>query len=74
MSPEDLRISVMRANKKGDVIILYSLTRPKYSLGLPDTSLSGGFEFDKEYHMELVESFKRLISVTRLGTNMDFTC
>lgn len=41
---------------------------------LPRTSLSGGFEFDKEYYMELVEGFKRLISVIRLGTNMDFTC
>lgn len=63
MSPEEFKVSVKRANKKGDVMILHSLTQHQYSLGLPDITLSGGFMFDKEYHMELVDDFKRLISV-----------
>ncbi len=74
MSPEEFKISVKRTNKKGDVAILYSLTKYQYSLGLPDITLSGGFVFDMEYHMNLVENFKRLISVGGLGTNLDFTC
>lgn len=74
MSPEEFKISVKRANKKGDVMVLYSLTQHEYSLGLPDITLSGGYLFDKEYQMELVENLERLISVGSLGTNLDFTC
>ncbi|KUP20729.1 hypothetical protein [Paenibacillus sp. DMB5] len=72
MSPEEFTISVKRTNKKGDFMILYSLTQHQYSLGLPDITLSGGYLFDKEYHMELVENFRRLISVGRLGRDMNF--
>ncbi|MNB85403.1 hypothetical protein D3C75_323070 [compost metagenome] len=72
MSPEELKISVKRTNKKGDVAILHSLTKYQYSLGLPDITLSGGFMFDKEYHMDLVENFKRIISVGRLSRDMNF--
>ncbi|MDF9853227.1 hypothetical protein M2105_001069 [Paenibacillus sp. PastF-1] len=74
MSPEEFTISVNRANKKGDITILYTLSKRQYSLGLPDITLSGGFEFDKEYHMVLVKNFERLISVGSMGTNLDFTC
>lgn len=73
MSPEEFKISVKRTNKKGDFTILYTLSKRQYSLGLPDMTLSGGYLFDKEYHMVLVKSFERLISVGSLGTNLDFT-
>ncbi|MEK5450480.1 hypothetical protein [Paenibacillus sp. FSL R7-0331] len=72
MSPEELKISVKRTNKKGDVAILHSLTKYQYSLGLPDITLSGRFMFDKEYNMDLVENFKRIISVGRLSRDMNF--
>ncbi|WP_221796060.1 hypothetical protein [Paenibacillus typhae] len=74
MSPEEFKISVNRANKKGDITILYTLSKRQYSLGLPDITLSGGYVFDKEYHMVLVKNFERLISVGSMGTNLDFTC
>lgn len=74
MSPDEFDMSIERINRKGDFIITYSLSKSNYFVNrhVKDITLSGGFQFNQEYLISLIQDLKRFSSVATLQTDIDF--
>jgi hypothetical protein len=73
MSPEDFIITLEIYNKKGDLILNYSISNMKYNTETKNRrTLNGGFSIDPEFYLKLLVDLKRFISVAKLETNIDF--
>jgi hypothetical protein len=73
MSPEDFNITLEIYNKKGDLVLNYSISNIKYNTETKiRRTLTGGFSIDPEFFLKLLADLKRFISVAKLETNIDF--
>ena len=71
MSSDDFDITFESRNQKGDVITFYSLS--KYNNEIPiKTTLTGGFQFDSEFLLKLIDDLKQFTSVAEIGTDITF--
>jgi hypothetical protein len=71
MSPDDFDITFESCNQKGDVITHYSLSKYKNEIRIK-TTLTGGFQFDSEFLLKLIDDLKQFASVAEIGTDITF--
>lgn len=73
MSNEDFNITFESYNKKGGIVVYYSLSNSKFhdEISIVNT-FTGGFEIDAEYFPETLHDFKKFISVSELKSDIEF--
>ncbi len=73
MSPHEFNITIENYNKKGDLLVNYSLTNIKYNTDIClRNTLTGGFKIDSEFLLKLLSDFNKFSSVANLGVDIEF--